>query len=142
MSPVLVDSSAVVSAVLERGLPRSTAQALSKSSALIVSRLALVETARALRRARAESRISDKGFAKAEQDVMEFWSRCEIWELTRQICTEAMTLAPDTALRTLDAIHLATALVARKRFPRVRLLTMDTRMRDAAVSLGIQMIRT
>jgi predicted nucleic acid-binding protein len=141
MNPVFVDSSAVVGAVLEKGLSASAARAISRSSALIISRLALVETARAIRRARVEERITDKGLAKAEHDVADFWSRCEVWEISRQICADAMTLAPDTPLRTLDALHLATVIATRKRLPTIRLLTMDVRMREAAVALGIQMIR-
>jgi hypothetical protein len=140
VNALFVDSSVVVSAVLERGLSGAAARAISKAKALIVSRLALVETARALLRARLLHRIDDDAFASAEEDVAVFFSRCEIWEVTRRICADAGVLAPDLPLRTLDAIHVATALTARKRIPSIRLLTVDARMRDAAETVGLRLV--
>jgi predicted nucleic acid-binding protein len=138
MSPIFIDSSAVLRSVLERGLSRSAERALAASRALIVSRLALVETARAFHRVRLEKRVTDKELSKAEHDVEALWSRCDIWEISRPICNTAMAVAPSAALRTLDAIHVATFLAARKRIPDLRLLTTDARMREAASTLGLR----
>jgi hypothetical protein len=44
-------------------------------------------------------------------------------------------VAPDRALRTLDASRLATFLVARRRIEGLELLTADERLEDAARSL-------
>ena len=41
-------------------------------------------------------------------------------------------VAPDRALRTLDALHLATFLLARRRIEGLELLTADERLEDAA----------
>jgi predicted nucleic acid-binding protein len=142
MSPVLVDSSVVVRAVLERGLPRAVARAVAASSALVVSRLALVETARALDRAQAEGRVTNEMFAKAQEQVAELFGRCEIWEVSRSVCDAAGILAPRSGIRTLDAIHLATFLAARKRLPSLKLLTTDQRLRDVAMRLGLRTIAT
>jgi uncharacterized protein len=55
--------------------------------------------------------------------------------MDRDLLDQAATLAPATLLRSLDAIHLATAqlLAADLR----ALVTYDTRMAQAAVSLGL-----
>lgn len=142
MTPIFVDSSAVIRAVLERGTTRSVEKALASASALIVSRLALVETSRALMRARIEERASEDALARAELEVEELWSRCDIWEISRTVCDEARRIGPALALRSLDAIHLATFVVARKRLLTLRLLTTDARMLDAADQLRIRIIKT
>jgi hypothetical protein len=41
-------------------------------------------------------------------------------------------VAPETALRTLDSLHLATFLLARRRIEGLELLTADERLEDAA----------
>lgn len=142
MTPLVVDSSVVVTAVLERGLSPKVARAIARSPSLIVSRLALVETARALLRARVEKRAAAAALAQAERDVETLWNRCDVWELSRTVCADAMTIAPTAALRTLDAIHLATCLAARRKIPNVRLLTLDTRMLEAAKMVGLRVVET
>jgi predicted nucleic acid-binding protein len=58
-------------------------------------------------------------------------ARCEIWELTPGVCDLAAQVAPDHPLRTLDALHVATYLLARRRLGEVDLLTADRRVADA-----------
>ena len=53
-----------------------------------------------------------------------------------------MTIAPTAALRTLDAIHLATCLAARRKIPNIRLLTLDARMLEAAKVVGLRVAET
>ena len=142
MTPVFVDSSAIIRAVLERGLSRATQRHLSSSTALVVSRLALVETSRALLRARVDGRVEADAVREAAEEIDGLWSRCEIWEISRGVCDEASRIAPTLALRTLDAIQLATFIVARKRMTTLRLLSTDARMLDAAMRLGLRIIKT
>ncbi len=56
-------------------------------------------------------------------------------DLTRQLLDDAATLAPGTFLRSLDAIHLATALAIGGDLHAV--LTYDARMTAAAAAIGI-----
>jgi predicted nucleic acid-binding protein len=44
---------------------------------------------------------------------------------------------PDSALRSLDAIHLATAQIAASTAPLTALVTYDSRLRAAAATLGM-----
>jgi predicted nucleic acid-binding protein len=142
MTPIVIDSSAIVAAVLEKGLSSKALRAITESSALIVSRLALVETGRALCRAHAEKRITAPGLVRAQIEVEELWSRCEIWELTRAVCKEAKEMAPHSALHTLDALHLATFFAVKRKLPLAKLLSLDARMLDAAGQLGIKLLAT
>lgn len=133
MSEILyVESSVVLRAVLERGVAPDVERRLAEARFLITSRLSLVETARAFGRLRmdgvAESRLGD-----AVHEAESLWSRCSIWELTPEVCDMAAAIAPRYPRRTVDALHLATFLIARRRLgDGVSLLTSDHRLEEAA----------
>jgi len=127
-----VDTSAVLRATLEAGTTPDLEAQIASADALITSRLTLVECSRALIRAVELERISEIQRADVLRQLDELWSHCHIWEITRSICDHAAVVAPRTGLRTLDAIHLATFLEARRRLgAELHLLTTDARMRAA-----------
>lgn len=99
---------------------------------LITSRLSRVETARALLRLRALGLASEEDLADAGREIETLWSRCELWELTAAVCDLASEVSPAKPLRTLDALHLATYLLARRRIEGLELRTADTRLAEAA----------
>jgi predicted nucleic acid-binding protein len=126
-----VDTSAVLRAVLERGVTPAVEAKLGAAQFLITSRLSLVETARALIRLRDEG-VPESQVADAGREIDAIWARCTIWELTAAVCGLAATVAPTTPLRTLDALHLATYLLARRRIGGdIELLTTDARLAAA-----------
>ena len=102
------------------------------TTVLVTSRLALVESVRALLRLRQRGGVSESRLADARRELDAVWSRCELWELTPAVGELASLVAPDKALRTLDAFHLATFLLARRRIEGIELLTADDRLREAA----------
>lgn len=126
-----VETSAALRAVLERGLSPEVERRLAAAGTLLTSRLSLIETARALHRLRASSRAPERDLARAERELDELWSRCDVWEMTPEVCDLAARVAPLHPLRTLDAIHVATFLLARRRLGGVTLLTADDRLRAA-----------
>lgn len=127
-----IETSAVLRAVLESGLSPEVEARLSRARVLITSRLSLVEAARALHRLRQEGQVAESALADATRELDRLWSRCEVWEITGTICELAAAVAPTRPLRTLDAIHLATFLAARRRLGDVSLLTADRRLEEAA----------
>jgi predicted nucleic acid-binding protein len=127
-----LDTSAVLRAVLESGTTPEVEARIRAAPLLITSRLALVESARALGRVRAMGGVAEERLADAERDIEAVWARCEIWELTRAVCDLARTVAPHRPLRALDALHLATFLLARRRIEGLELLSVDARLADAA----------
>ena len=76
-----------------------------------------------------ESQLAD---ARRELDAL--WNRCELWEQSPAVCDLASLLTPDKVRRPLDALHLATFLMARGRSEGLQLLTADKRLEDAASS--------
>ena len=100
----------------------------------MTSRLSLVESARALLRIRQRGEVAESKLADARRELDALWSRCELWELSPAVCDLASHVAPDKALSTLDALHLATFLLARRRIEGLELLTADERLEAAAGS--------
>src|SRR5581483_1356439 len=98
---------------------------------LITSRLSLLESSRALHRVRQLAQLSEAGLADAQREINDVWARCELWELTPSVCERARQVGPGTLLRTLDALHLATYVLARERIGDLELLTADERLRQA-----------
>lgn len=133
-SVVYVDTSAVLRAVLEHGSSPEVDEAIGSASYIITSRLSLVESARALLRLRA-GRADERDIADKAHEIDSIWARCTILEMTSEIARLAAEVAPHSNVRSLDAIHLATFLHARRRIgPEVMLLTCDNRLSQAARS--------
>jgi predicted nucleic acid-binding protein len=127
-----LDTSVALRATLEQGTTPEIERRIAAAPVLVTSRLALVESARALLRVRAESGVAESRLADSRRELDALWQRCELWELSPAVCDLASLLAPDQPLRTLDALHLATFLLARRRIEGLELLTADRRLEEAA----------
>ena len=132
MPTLYLDTSVVLAAVLEQGVPRELAERIGSARRLVTSRLSLVETGRAFLRLRLDGALSERALADAAREADALWARCHVWELTPSICRSAAEIAPHHRLRTLDALHLATWLEARRRLGEVELVTTDRRLEEAA----------
>ena len=130
-----LDTSVALRATLEQGTTPQIEQRIASAPVLVTSRLALVESARALLRLRVQGGVPESRLADARRELDSLWHRCELWELSPAVCDLAALLAPDRALRTLDALHLATFLLARGRIEGLELLTADKRLEEAASSI-------
>jgi len=136
MSLVYLDTSAVLRATLESGTTPDVESRVALAEAMLTSRLSLVEASRSLIRAQQIGRISEKQRVDAERQIDGIFARCHVWEISRAVCERASTVAPRTGLTTLDAIHLATLLEARRRTgTEIELLTADKRLANAYLAL-------
>jgi len=134
-TPLYLDTSIALRATLERGTTPEIEARIATAPVLVTSRLSVVESARALLRLRQQGSVAEGRLADARRELDALWTRCELWELTPAVCDLACHVAPDRALRTLDALHLATFLMARRRIEGLELLTADERLEDAAGAL-------
>ncbi len=128
-----LDTSAVLRATLESGTSPEIEQRIRSARVLISSRLSLVESCRAQIRLRTLGVAPEERLADAERDIAAIWARCELWEINRRVCEMACEVAHGRVLRALDAIHLATFVLARREFEGLELLTFDERL-QASVS--------
>ncbi len=129
MSLVYLDSSALVKLVVKE--PESTAlgEFLHGHAERVSSALALSEVPRALRRA---------GFGTSERRrARQVLSRVALVDVDRRVLAAAAALDPPT-LRTLDAIHLATALILREDL--TALVTYDRWLAAAAERAHVEVL--
>lgn len=127
-----LDSSAILRPVLEQGFSPDLEKRIDDADVLMTSRLSLVETSRAFLRVRLLGERPEAAVADAEREVTAFWRRCEIWELTGEVCERAGMVAPRAVLRSLDALHLATFSIARREIEDLEFLSADRRLQAAA----------
>ena len=118
---VYLDSSALVKLVVSEPESMALIERLKAWPERVCSALALTELPRALERAGLG--------AAANRRAREVLGRIALVDVDRRILATAATLEPRT-LRTLDAIHLATALAVREDLEIV--VTYDRRLRAAA----------
>jgi predicted nucleic acid-binding protein len=127
-----LDTSALLRATLESGTTPEMEKRLAGAKKVVTSRLSVVEAARVLLRTRLTLDFPETRLADIERQIEAVFRRCEIWELTPDICELACRVAPRANLRALDALHLATFLHARRRLEDLEILTADARLEDAA----------
>jgi len=84
---------------------------------------------------RAAHLVGDEAVATAR----EILARLDLVDVSRALLEHAGTLAGDQRLRTLDAIHVATANVAGDRLE--ALVTYDARTAQAAAAIGLPVAR-
>ena len=128
---VYLDTSAVLRAILENGTSPEIEEQIAAAPALLTSRLSLVESSRALHRLRQLGQVTEAKLADAQRELNAVWARCELWELTPSVCELARQVAPTKSLRTLDALHLATFVLARQKIEGLELITVDNRLQTA-----------
>ena len=134
MTALYLDTSAVLRSILESGTSPEIETRIADARVLVTSRLSLVESARALIRVRDKPEVAPLNLADAERELSSLWVRCELWELTPSVCELACHVSPRLALRTVDALHLATFLMARRNIEELQLITVDDRLAKAAAS--------
>lgn len=122
--------------MLEGGTLPEVEGRIRSASVLVTSRLSLVESCRALIRLRTLGLADEARLADVERDLAAIWARCELWEITRRVCDLACEVARGRVLRSLDAIHLATFVLARRELGGLELLTVDERLRVAVEEPG------
>lgn len=128
-----VDTSALVKLVIREGESEAIEAEISSWERIATSEIAAIELPRAVARARADGRAEVVG----GRVVMEILAALAMVPLTDDVRALAAAVEP-VGLRTLDAIHLASALTLGDDL--AGLLTYDRRMVEAAVQRGVTLL--
>jgi len=76
----------------------------------------------------------------ASQRLTAFQSRWDTVPIHFRLLAQVGQSFPIEPVRTLDAIHLVTALDLRSAIPDLRIVSLDLRIRDNAVALGVPVL--
>ena len=129
-----IETSALVAAVLEGDTAAKSS--IRAQGQRFTSALTGAEASRAILRARLLGRITVQQQRAALLTLQRFARRCHIVSVTQTILSHVGRPFPVEPIRTLDAIHLATAEALGDPPALVTIITRDVRVRANATALG------
>jgi predicted nucleic acid-binding protein len=134
------ETSAVLAWLLGGDHGDAVAETMRSAERVVASDLTLIESERVLIRAWtthviSETEQADQSAALTRASV--HWTRLRVDD---EVVERTRRPFPVEPLRTLDALHLASALVARAAAPGLRLLTLDQRIRENGERLGFEVL--
>ncbi len=136
---IYAESSAVLAWLLGEDVGRPVREVLRCAELVMASDLTLVECDRVLIRAMTLGEIDEATAADRRAHMNAAAAHWHLWRVSSDIVDRARHPFPAEPVRTLDAIHLASALAVRSVVPGVELLSLDDRIRRAAVQLGFRL---
>ena len=133
---VYAESSAVLAWLLGEAAGDTVREVLRKANIVLASDLTLLECRRVLLRALTLGEIHEAAAAERRAQLNVAAGHWHLWRISSKIVDRAGRPFPVEPIRTLDAIHLASALAARDVAPGVELLSLDDSIRRAGQQLG------
>jgi predicted nucleic acid-binding protein len=110
---------------------------LDSADQIVTSVLTLLEATRGIRRAASERRISARNASRLQVLLTRTTTAWQFLEIMPDIRGRAAEPFPIEPVRTLDALHLATALFFARVFPGLPVLTFDERILANLEPLGL-----
>jgi predicted nucleic acid-binding protein len=132
-----VESSAVLAWLLGEKGGSLVRRALAGARTIISSDLTILECERVLIRAAFLGDLSEAAAANLGARLAAAAGAWNILRLAPDIIDRARKPFPAEPIRTLDALHVASALYARSAVPDLEILSLDERIRRVANALGI-----
>jgi len=126
-----IDSSVVLSRYLSEPRSREANALITEASTIVACRVLHIEVMRGL--SFIESSVER---ATAQMAFAEDWRRLIVLELDGQMADLASTIAASTSVRTLDSLHIATAILASAD----AFITFDRRQADAARAFDVTVL--
>ena len=136
---VYAESSAVLAWLLGEDSAPRVREVLTGATLVLASDLTLIECDRVLIRAVALGEIAEADAADRRAQLNAAAAHWHVLRVSTEIVERARRPFPGEPVRTLDAIHLASALAARSAIAGVHLLSLDDRIRETARRLGLQL---
>ncbi len=134
------ESSAVLAWLLDQQHGDLAAAALAAADLIIASDLTLIECDRVLIRAVALNELDAPDAAARQARLNAVSARWTLLALDDEIGERARRPFPLEPIRTLDAIHIASAVTAQRAVPDLVMLSLDTRVRRATSRLGLPLL--
>jgi predicted nucleic acid-binding protein len=134
------ESSAVLGWLLDESSAADVRRSLTAAEIIVASDLTLIECDRVIFRAVALGELTEAEAADRRAHLTAAASHWQVLRIAPEIVERARQPFPGEPIRTLDAIHLASALVARTAIAGLTLLSLDDRVRKAGKKLGLDVI--
>lgn len=135
---VYAESSAVLAWLLDEESGPQIRDLLGAAEIVVASDLTLIECDRVLLRAAALGELTEAEAADRRAHLTTAAFHWQVLRIAPEIVERARQPFPGEPIRTLDAIHLASVLVARSVVAGLELLSLDDRIRGAGGRLGLR----
>ena len=109
---------------------------LANAEIVVASDLTLIECDRVVLRALHLGELSEVEAADRRAHLTVAASHWQVLRIGAEVVARAREPFPGDTIRTLDAIHLACALIARSAIAGLQLLSLDKRTRNAGEKIG------
>ena len=140
MVNLYAESSAILSWLLREEPSIQLSEILEGADLVVASDLTLVECERTLIRAQVRGELSASEMLERRTLLEAVSADWMLLKIDREIVERARHRLPIEPVRTLDALHLATALTARSFVSGLALLSLDQRVRDNGTALGFDVL--
>lgn len=137
MKALYLESSAVLAWLFGEAAATDVIRAMNEAEVRVTSALTAVEAERGIQRAVAQRFVKEVMAHKLRGALERERANWTTMSLTAGVLTRAGRAFPVEPVRTLDAIHLATALAFSEAFPELSILALDRRVSENAIALGL-----
>ena len=134
---IYAESSAVLAWLRGETNGRTIRSILAKADAVIASDLTLIECDRVLIRSVALNEVPEKQAMRRRARLNAAAAHWNVPRIAPEITDRARRPFPIEPIRTLDALHLASALLASSATDDFAVLTLDERIRKNAIDMGL-----
>jgi predicted nucleic acid-binding protein len=134
------ESSAVLAWLLGESTGSDIGAALDGAEFVVASDLTLVECDRALLRTEATGGLSPVRGVELRAKLAATAAHWHVLHVDAPIVDRARRPFPGEPIRTLDALHLATAVTASGSIEELAVLSLDRRVRGSAAQLGMRVV--
>ncbi len=137
MKATYVETSALLAWLFGESASGDVLRELNAAEAIVTSSLTVLEAERAIHRAVSARLVKESAAHKLRGLLAREHASWITMSLTTDVLARAGRSFPVEPVRTLDAIHLATALAFTEALPDLRILTLDQRVAKNAKALGM-----
>jgi len=137
MTTLYAESSAVLRWLLGTPEASSIQATLGNAAEVVTSALTAAEVRRTLRRLAAASTLTPEARDRAIARFTHASARWIVHRVTDEVLTRAGESFPIEPLRTLDAVHIATAEFHNREIRPTTVLSFDARVRENAEAMGL-----
>lgn len=134
------ESSAIVAWLLNEDSTPEVLRHLATAESVLSSDLTLIECDRILWRAAALGELTEAEAADRRAALTSAAAHWHILRVAPEIVERSRQPFPVEPIRTLDAIHLASALLGRAAIAGLTVLSLDDRVRKNAAGLGFEVL--
>jgi len=134
---VYLETSAILTWLLGEKRAAEARRAVDAAERVVTSALSIAEVERALLRAESAVMLKAADGQRLRGLLQRARSSWATMAVTDEVLGRAARPFPVEPVRTLDAVHLATALAFAQAYPDLRVVSFDRRILDNAAALGL-----